>query len=133
TLVKEYGPELPAVLADRGELQQVFVNILVNAAQSIEGHGTVRIITRSVAGADAVEVVVSDTGRGIPAEQIDRIFDPFFSTKPSGQGTGLGLSIAYGIITSHKGTIHVASEVGKGTTFTVRLPVAPAATPNEQS
>lgn len=133
TLVKEYGPELPAVLADRGELQQVFVNILVNAAQSIEGHGTVKIVTRGDAGAGAVEVVVSDTGRGIPAEEIDRIFDPFFSTKPSGQGTGLGLSIAYGIITSHKGTIHVASEVGKGTTFTVRLPVAPAAAADLQS
>jgi two-component system NtrC family sensor kinase len=132
-LVKEYDPQLPAVLADRSELQQVFVNILVNAAQSIDGHGTVKIITRRADDADSVEALVSDTGRGIPPEEIGRIFDPFFSTKPSGQGTGLGLSIAYGIITSHKGTIQVASELGKGTTFTIRLPVAPAAAPNEHA
>jgi two-component system NtrC family sensor kinase len=65
------------------------------------------------------------TQRGIPPEEIGRIFDPFYSTKPSGQGTGLGLSITYGIVTSHKGTINVASQVGAGTTFTIRLPIAP--------
>jgi two-component system, NtrC family, sensor kinase len=133
TLVKEYDPQLPAVMADKSELQQVFVNILVNAAQSIDGHGTVKIVTRPAADADAVEALVSDSGRGIPPEEIDRIFDPFFSTKPSGQGTGLGLSIAYGIISSHKGTIQVASELGKGTTFTVRLPIATMTAANGQS
>jgi two-component system NtrC family sensor kinase len=130
TLVKEYDAELPAIMADKSEFQQVFVNILLNAAQSIEGHGIVKIVTRRAADANAVEALVSDTGRGIPEEEIGRIFDPFFSTKPSGQGTGLGLSIAYGIIASHKGTIHVESEVGKGTTFTVRLPVAAAVAAN---
>ena len=120
TIVKQYDPELPPVMANRGEMQQVFMNILVNAAQAIEGHGTITIVTR--AAGDYVEVAISDTGRGIPPEDIGRIFDPFFSTKPSGQGTGLGLSITYGIVTSHRGTINVDSQVGKGTTFTVRLP-----------
>jgi signal transduction histidine kinase len=69
-------------------------------------------------------VAISDTGRGISPEQIDRIFDPFFTTKESGQGTGLGLSIAYGIVTTHRGAISVRSEVGKGSTFTIRMPVA---------
>ncbi len=124
TIVKQYDPALPPVMANRGEMQQVFMNILVNAAQAIEGHGTVTIVTRRAA--DSVEVLISDTGRGIPPENIGRIFDPFFSTKPSGQGTGLGLSITYGIITSHRGSINVESQVGKGTTFTVRLPAAPA-------
>jgi signal transduction histidine kinase len=69
-------------------------------------------------------VAISDTGHGIPPEQIDRIFDPFFTTKASGKGTGLGLSIAYGIVTTHRGTISVRSEVGKGSTFTIRMPIA---------
>jgi signal transduction histidine kinase len=69
-------------------------------------------------------VAISDTGHGILPAQIDRIFDPFFSTKASGKGTGLGLSIAYGIVTTHRGTISVQSEVGKGSTFTIRMPIA---------
>ncbi|MCC7174431.1 MAG: cache domain-containing protein [Bryobacterales bacterium] len=122
-IVKEYDPGLKPVLAGRSELQQVFMNILMNAAQAMDEQGTIRIVTRNAAE-DAVEVLVSDTGHGIPPEHVDRIFDPFFSTKPSGQGTGLGLSISYGIITSLKGTIHVESVVGKGTTFTIRMPAA---------
>jgi len=121
-VVKEYDPRIRAVLANRSELQQVFMNILMNAAQAVEEHGTIRIVTRQAAADETVEVLISDTGHGIPPEDIGRIFDPFFSTKPSGQGTGLGLSIAYGIITSHRGTIVVDSEVGQGTTFTIRLP-----------
>ncbi len=122
TIVKEYDPDLPPVMANRGEMQQVFMNIIVNSAQAIDGHGTITIVTRSAG--DSVVVAISDTGRGIPPDAIGRIFDPFFSTKPSGQGTGLGLSITYGIVTSHRGTIGVESEVGRGTTFTVRLPAA---------
>jgi len=133
TIVKEYDPQLPAVMADSSELQQVFMNVLLNAAQAIDGHGTVKIVTRRATGAEAVEVLISDTGRGIPPEDIGRIFDPFFSTKPNGQGTGLGLSITYGIVASHKGTIQVASELGKGTTFTIRLPIALGALRNEQA
>ncbi len=133
TVVREYDPQLPAVLADRSELQQVFMNILVNGAQAMGEQGTISIRTRASPQEDAVEVQISDTGRGIPPEDVGRIFDPFFSTKPSGQGTGLGLSIAYGIVASHKGTILVDSEVGRGTTFTVRMPAAVGAARNGQA
>ncbi len=122
TVEREYAPDLPPVLADPSELQQVFMNIFVNAAQAMQERGTLRIVTRL--GGAAVEAAVSDTGCGIPHDRIGQIFDPFFTTKASGQGTGLGLSIAYGIVTSYGGTISVESEPGRGTTFTVRLPVA---------
>lgn len=123
TLVRNLAPELPRVLADGSQCQQVFMNILMNAVQAMDERGTITIVTRC-ASPKSVEVAISDTGQGIPPEQIDRIFDPFFTTKASGKGTGLGLSIAYGIVTTHHGTISVASEVGKGSTFTVRLPIA---------
>jgi two-component system NtrC family sensor kinase len=124
TVVKEWDPDLPPVMADRSQLQQVFMNILMNGVQAMEEKGTVTIVTRRAPADGHVEVVISDSGCGIPPDVIDRIFDPFFTTKASGKGTGLGLSIAYGIVTEHRGTISVASEVGKGTTFTVRLPAA---------
>jgi two-component system NtrC family sensor kinase len=125
-VVERLDPQLPPVLADRSQFQQVFMNILMNAVQAMDERGTITIMTRHEAVADSVEVAISDTGHGIPPEQIDRIFDPFFTTKASGQGTGLGLSIAYGIVTTHRGTISVQSEVGIGSTFTIRMPVAPA-------
>ncbi len=125
TVVKEWEPELRPVMADKSQLQQVFMNILMNAVQAMEERGTVTIVTRNAAGG-FIEVAISDTGCGIPPEKIDRIFDPFFTTKPSGAGTGLGLSIAYGIVTEHHGTITVSSEVGRGSTFTIRLPAASA-------
>lgn len=128
-VVKDWDPQLPPVMADKSELQQVFMNILMNAAQAMEEQGTVTLVTRHSAGGDAVEVLISDTGHGIPEEDISRIFDPFFTTKTGERGTGLGLSIAYGIITSHKGTISVDSKPGSGTTFTVRLPAAQAPQP----
>ncbi|MFB3826720.1 MAG: cache domain-containing protein [Bryobacteraceae bacterium] len=121
---EECAPDLPPVMADRSQMQQVFMNILINAVQAMEEKGTVRIATRSAAG--GVEVSISDTGCGIPPEKIGRVFDPFFTSKSRGEGTGLGLSIAYGIVTKHGGDISVESEPGKGSTFTVRLPVAPA-------
>ncbi|MGP8245642.1 MAG: cache domain-containing protein [Bryobacteraceae bacterium] len=116
-------PELPPVVADRSQFQQVFINILMNAVQAMNERGTIAIVTRRKAG-NAVEVAISDSGQGIPPEAIDRIFDPFFTTKESGHGTGLGLSIAYGIVTTHGGSIAVQSEVGKGSTFTIRMPAA---------
>ena len=125
-VVERLDPELPSVLADRSQFQQVFMNILMNGVQAMDERGTITIVTRHEAVAGSVEVAISDTGHGIPPEQIDRIFDPFFTTKASGQGTGLGLSIAYGIVTTHRGTISVQSEVGMGSTFTIRMPVAPA-------
>ena len=117
-------PDLPSIMADRSQFQQVFLNLLLNAVQAMEERGAVTIRTRYQHAENSVEVAISDTGRGIPAEQVDRIFDPFFTTKENGQGTGLGLSIAYGIVTTHGGRISVQSQVGKGSTFTIRMPAA---------
>ncbi len=122
-VVWNLDPELPHVIADRSQFQQVFMNILMNAVQAMNERGTITVVTRYDRSSNAAEAAISDTGQGIPPEEIDRIFDPFFTTKESSHGTGLGLSIAYGIVTTHRGTIFVQSELGKGTTFTVRMPV----------
>ena len=113
--------KVPPVLGQPGELNQVFLNLLVNAAQAIEKKGKIRIHTFSRDGSVGIEI--SDTGSGIPPENLSRIFDPFFTTKATGQGTGLGLSVAYGIIEKHGGKIEVRSTPGEGTTFVVSLPV----------
>jgi signal transduction histidine kinase len=112
---------LPPVSCYASQLNQVWMNLLVNAAQAVGGQGEVTITTRLET--DFVAVTISDTGMGIPEDQLSRIFDPFFTTKPIGEGTGLGLSISYGIVERHGGTIEVASAVGKGTSFTVRIPI----------
>lgn len=122
-VVCQFESALPPVVADRSQIQQVFINILMNAVQAMNERGAITIVTRQNSSDHSVEVAISDTGQGIPPEQIDRIFDPFFTTKESGHGTGLGLSIAYGIVTTHRGTISVQSELGKGSTFTIRMPV----------
>ena len=121
-----FDSQLPPVMADKSELEEVFMNILINAAQAMQERGTITITTRHSAADNSVEVLISDTGCGVPPDKIDKLFHPFFTTKESGQGTGLGLSIAYGIITSHHGSISVESEVGKGSTFKIRLPIASA-------
>jgi two-component system NtrC family sensor kinase len=123
-VVRDLDPGLPAVMADKSQFQQVFMNIFVNAVQAMDERGTITIASRHNRAGKCVEMAISDTGRGIAPEQIDRIFDPFFTTKESGRGTGLGLSIAYGVVTTHRGAISVRSEVGKGSTFTIRMPVA---------
>lgn len=119
-LHREYA-ELPPVSCYAGQLNQVWMNLLTNAAQSIDDKGEVFISTSLEH--DWVGVRISDTGGGIPEDQLQRIFDPFFTTKAVGEGTGLGLSISYGIIERHGGTITVESKVGTGTTFTVRIPL----------
>jgi len=119
-LIREYG-SLPPVNCYAGQLNQVWMNLLINAAQAVGAGGEVKVST-SYEG-DMVEVVVSDTGCGVPAEHLSKIFDPFFTTKPVGEGTGLGLSISYGIIERHQGTITAKSQLGVGTSFTVRIPV----------
>jgi two-component system, NtrC family, sensor kinase len=126
TMAINYDPQLPPVMVDKSELEEVFMNILMNAVQAMQERGTITITTRHSTPDNSVEVLISDTGCGVPPDKIDQIFDPFFTTKESGQGTGLGLSIAYGIITSHRGSISVESEVGKGSTFKIRLPNASA-------
>jgi two-component system NtrC family sensor kinase len=118
---KKFG-DLPRVRCFAGERNQVFLNLIVNAAQAIEGQGVVTITTD--ADTDNAFVRISDTGRGIPEEHLAQLFDPFFTTKPVGEGTGLGLSVSYGIVRKHDGDITVDSAVGKGTTFTVRLPLS---------
>lgn len=120
TVKKEYG-ELPQVWCVPSQLNQVFMNLLVNAAHAIPEKGDITIRTGRQGG--EVFVAISDTGTGISPEHIKRIFDPFFTTKPVGKGTGLGLSLAYSIMQKHQGRIEVQSEVGKGTTFTVWLPI----------
>ncbi|MFA7318124.1 MAG: PAS domain S-box protein [Sulfuricella sp.] len=122
-VVKEYGV-LPEVECIPSQLNQVFMNLLVNAGHAIENRGTITI--RTGQEGDQVGVEVTDTGKGIDAANLKRIFEPFFTTKPVGKGTGLGLSLSYGIVTNHHGLIQVESTPGVGTTFRVRLPVKQA-------
>ena len=123
TVVKHYDPTLPQVCCIASQLNQVFMNLLVNAGHAIVDKGEITIATRH--GPDGVaQIVISDTGVGIPDENLPHLFEPFFTTKPVGKGTGLGLSIAYGIIGRHHGSIDVHSVVGQGTTFTVNLPIS---------
>ncbi|HBE01730.1 MAG: hypothetical protein A2096_02050 [Spirochaetes bacterium GWF1_41_5] len=119
-LKEEYG-ELPLLACHAQQLSQVFLNVFTNAIQSIESKGEISIKTRCT-GTD-INIIISDTGCGIPHDIQSRIFEPFFTTKPVGKGTGLGLHICYTIIKEHKGTISVQSEPGKGSAFTVVLPL----------
>jgi signal transduction histidine kinase len=119
TVIKDFG-QLPLVSCYPQQLNQVFMNILVNAAQAIHDHGEIRISTEAEDG--FITVRISDSGVGIPPENLSRIFDPFFTTKEVGKGTGLGMNVAYNIIQKHNGRIDVESTVGKGTTFSVRIP-----------
>ena len=119
---RDFGP-LPPVSCHPTQISQVFTNLLVNASQAIQTRGEIRIRTRHEGSEVVVEI--ADSGQGMSQETLSRLFTPFFTTKPRGQGTGLGLSVSYGIIARHKGRIDVQSELGKGSTFTVRLPMAP--------
>ena len=118
-LEKNYG-DTPFISCNPQRLGQVFINLLMNAIQAIEGTGTVEIKTYTQG--EFVCADVRDTGKGIPAKDLSKIFDPFFTTKPIGQGTGLGLSISYEIVKKYGGAITVQSKVGAGTTFTVTIP-----------
>ena len=123
---KDYDA-LPEVYCNPGNLNQVFMNLLLNASQAIEEKGDIWVSTRQQD--NRVQIEIRDNGRGIPADIQQRIFDPFFTTKPVGKGTGLGLSISYNIIKKHNGKLECKSEVGVGTTFTVTLPVTSADKP----
>ncbi len=122
---KSYEPALPRIVCHPGHVNQVFMNILTNAAQAIEGRGAIRIAIRR-AGADAIEVSISDTGAGIPEAIKMKVFDPFFTTKDVGEGTGLGLAISDSIVRAHGGRIRCESAPAAGATFVVTLPVRPA-------
>lgn len=119
-LDRDYG-ELPLVDCYAGQLNQVWMNLLANAAQAVKNGGKVRVATRQ--DGETVIITISDTGCGIAPEHLKKVFDPFFTTKPVGEGTGLGLSVTYSIIERHGGTINVESDPGKGTTFTVVIPI----------
>jgi signal transduction histidine kinase len=121
TVHRKYG-DLPSVECIRSQIDQVFLNVLANAAQAISGPGAITIETRQEPG--TAIVAVSDTGPGIPPDVLGRVFDPFFTTKPVGEGTGLGLSISYEIVKKHDGEMTAASAPGQGATFVIRIPIA---------
>ena len=121
TIVRQYDKQLPLIYSDAPQLRQVILNFLTNASHAIGKDGVITITTR-LNGNDAVDIVISDTGCGIPEENLEKIFDPFFTTKPPGKGTGLGLSICHGIILRLGGRITVTSTVGESTVFTITLP-----------
>ena len=125
-VVRELDPDLPSILGDDSQLQQVFMNIILNAVQAMDEVGTLAIHTSHQQKHDMVVIEISDTGCGIPEELIDKIFDPFFTTKEVGKGTGLGLAIAYGIVAKHSGRMSVHSKVNEGTTFTIKIPASEA-------
>jgi PAS domain S-box-containing protein len=120
---KKMEPFLPLVMADAQQLGHVFMNLIINAAQAMDGNGTITVATRVSAAKDRAIVEIADTGPGIPEENLEHIFEPFFTTKEEGKGTGLGLSVVYGIIENHGGTISARSSPGRGSTFTIELPI----------
>ena len=123
-VISQLAPDLPQTIADPGQLQQVFLNIIINAEQAVkETRNTRRLLVETKQVGNFIRVSFKDTGPGIPPENLDKIFDPFFTTKEVGEGTGLGLSISYGIIKEHKGRIYAKSKPGRGATFVVELPI----------
>lgn len=128
TVHKELQP-LPKTQCRAGQINQVLLNLIMNAGQAIEGSGEITV--RSAQIDDHIEISVTDTGKGIPADVIEKLFDPFFTTKPVGEGTGLGLAISYGIVKDHNGEIVVESTPGEGSCFTLRLPVVTEAVYDE--
>jgi two-component system NtrC family sensor kinase len=123
--ITDFDEDLPFVRADASQLQQVFLNMIMNAADAMEKVGTMKMVTRSVhqQGKHVVEVEFNDTGPGIRDQDIPKLFEPFFTTKPVGKGTGLGLAVSHGIIQEHGGEIRVKTELGEGTSFFIRLPL----------
>ncbi len=121
----ELAPDLPEIEGDPSQLQQVYMNLLINAADAMNDRGEVKICTRLVREDEKeyIEIEFTDTGPGIPEEHLNKIFEPFFTTKPVGKGTGLGLSVSHGIVRKHGGYMTVKSTPGRGTSFFIRLPV----------
>jgi signal transduction histidine kinase len=120
TLEARAAPDLPRVVCDAAQVQQVILALAMNALEATPARGRVSI--EAARDGDGAKVVVADTGAGIPKEHLEHIFEPFFTTKEAGKGVGLGLAVVYGIVNRHHGRIDVDSEPGRGTTFTVHLP-----------
>lgn len=123
-LKKKTAPFVPLVSADAQQLGHVFMNLIINAAQAMEGQGTITITTKESANKDRVIIEIADTGPGIPSEDLEHIFEPFFTTKEEGKGTGLGLSVVYGIVENHGGTISARSIPDRGSSFSIELPIS---------
>lgn len=123
TIKREYSSSIPRIIADNTQLQQVFINIIINAADAMEGRGVLTLKTSLGEDEQHIEISITDTGHGIMKEDMKRLFEPFFTTKEVGSGTGLGLAISYSIIQKHDGIIEVQSQKGKGSTFTIKLPL----------
>ncbi len=123
TVHKNKAPFIPLVMADSQQLGHVFINIIINAAQSMDGAGTITITTKESAAKDRVLIEIKDSGAGISPENLKHIFEPFYTTKEEGKGTGLGLSVVYGIIENHGGSISAKSVIGRGSTFNIELPI----------
>ena len=123
-LVKEIESDLPNIQCDFRQIQQVLLNLMSNASEAMTQGGVLTVTAKQIEGEDFLEVVISDTGCGIPKKELKNIFEPFFTTKEEGKGVGLGLSVVYGIITRHNGSIEVESELNEGSAFKVRLPIA---------
>lgn len=122
TILKFFDERIPPILADTDQIQQVFINMILNASDAMPTGGTLSITTSLSKDDNYIEVIFSDTGCGIKPQDLNRIFDPFYTTKEN--GTGLGLAISYGLIERHGGTINVESKLGEGTKFTIKLPVS---------
>ncbi len=123
-VVTQFAPDLPPIIADRFQLQQVFLNIVLNAEQAMtEAHSRGNFTVTTERLNDSIRISFADDGPGIPPKIINRIFDPFFTTKDIGKGTGLGLSISYGIITKMDGRIWAKSQYGHGATFIIEFPL----------
>ena len=134
----EPGDNLPMIVLDRSQIESVFLNIILNALDATEPSDEIRITSGSALSASdighpGIEVAIADNGCGMPPEHLSQIFDPFFSTKEVGKGTGLGLSVSLGIVKEHGGTLRVQSELGKGTTFFIWLPIDRQVDQNESA
>ncbi|MFZ5910784.1 MAG: sensor histidine kinase [Chloroflexota bacterium] len=122
-ITSNLDPSLPMIIVDPSQVERVFLNLIINAAEAMEGSGKLIITTTMNAKTRCIDVDVKDTGPGITDENLEKIFDPFFTTKETGHGVGLGLAISHGIVNEHGGSLAVETELGKGTTFTVSLPL----------
>ena len=118
----DLDPDLPTVRCDRRQVQQVLVNLLQNGIEAIGNHGKVMVFSRRAEGRDGVVLGVSDDGRGIPADSLSRVFEPFYTTKAAGEGSGLGLAVAHGIVSEHHGAIEVVRSDASGTEFRLLFP-----------
>ncbi len=122
-IIKEFDENLPMIVVDPSQMQQVIINMVVNAAEAMDESGQLTLVTGYDPVEKVIEIKIRDTGQGIPEANVRKLFDPFFTTKDVGHGTGLGLAISYGIVREHNGSISVDSELGKGTSFLIKLPM----------